>query len=242
MDEQRSESLKLFLQTLDLPLPIPIFDEVLTHDSYHKINPLKTSNQRLETIGDAVIDLLAIDWLFDAFPAGNEGIYTQLRSEIVNNQTLGKIGRDLGLDHLILFGEGAKINEKQIGDSLEALFGAIFKTFGYESCQKYFEPIFRMKLKEIKAAAFIPNLKGKNEKNPKNRLLELLQKTGNQDSLSISVIDQRGAPHMREFDVQITAEYQNKQYLGFGTATTKKNAEMRAAQNILNQICGRNHE
>lgn len=236
MDESRSLQLGKFLETLNLRLPAEVFDEVLTHDSYHKIDPRKTSNQRLETIGDAVIDLLAVDWLYNAYPAGNEGIYTQLRSEIVNNDTLGRIGRELGLDRLILYGDGAKINDKQIADSLEALFGAIFKTFGYETCQKYFEPIFKGKLSEIRAAAFIPNLKGKNEQNPKNRLLELLQKSGDLDSLSITVLDQRGPPHMREFDVQICADYRNKHIGGLGTASTKKNAEMRAAQHILNQI------
>ena len=163
MKLDRKEKLKEFIEEYKLLLTVKWLNLATTHDSYHSINRDRPSNERLEALGDSVLDLLSIDWLYDNFQ-GNEGQYTQLRSEIVSNSVLGKLGTRIGLNPIILKGEGVSINEKQIADTLEAIFGAIFKynqkigMNSYDICKQSFEFLFRDILNDIKDRDFIPNL------------------------------------------------------------------------------------
>ena len=168
MSLDRSPLLLEFRDKYHLPLSIETLDQATTHDSYLNVDPLKVSNERLEIIGDAVLDLLASDWLYDMIPDGTEAIITQLRSELVDNVTLGKVAKRLDIDTITLAGKGAKINEKQLADSLEAIFGGIFKENNLDMCREIFLKLFAPNLQTLKDNNFQPNLAGKNQNNPKN--------------------------------------------------------------------------
>lgn len=228
--------LQKFITQFGLPLDIFGLDTAMTHESYHSIAPNKQSNEILEIIGDAVLDLVTLDWLQKEHPAGTEGQYTQLRSEIVENEMLGNVGKALGLEDLILSGDGARINEKQIGDSLEAIFGAIFKQSGYEACYRVFQRFFDEQLANLRTRNFIPDIEGKNQLNPKNRLLEILQKRNLTNALNIKLLRREGPPHSPQFFTQFTLTAFGQKIQVIGTGTTRKGSEKTAAQLMLDQL------
>jgi len=234
-DSSRELKLQQFLTRHQLQLDIHLLDQATTHDSYQSTDPTKPSNERLETIGDAVIDLLTADWLYDECLEANEALLTQLRSEIVENVALGQLAKKIGLDQITLAGKKAQINEKQLADSLEAIFGALFKQFGYESCKKPFIEFFNPSLEQIKANHFQPLLKGKNQYNPKNRLQEFLQKRG-YPRPNVELIEETGPPHKKNFKSRYSVVITNETLSGIGSGTTKKQSEMRAAAELIKQL------
>lgn len=241
----RKEKLKEFIKEHRLPLTVEWLEIATTHDSYRIIGSNHPSNERLEALGDSVIDLLSFDWLYDNFQ-GNEGIYTQLRSEIVSNSVLGKLGKSIGLNSIILTGEGVSINEKQLADALEAIYGAIFKYNqkigfnAYDICKQSFEFLFKNILEDIKNRDFIPNLSNKNQNNPKNQLSEYILKN-NLPKFSIKLIGEQGPPHQKVFTSQYSIQLSEQLTISTkGVATTKKESEKIAAQKLLQKL--KNHK
>ena len=241
MKLSRTEKLKDFIEKYKLPLTVEWLDIATTHDSYHINNPTFPSNERLEALGDSVLDLLSFDWLYDNFQ-GNEGVYTQLRSEIVSNSVLGKLGKRIGLNSIILTGEGVSINEKQIADALEAIFGSIFKYNqeigfnSYDFCRQSFEFLFQNILKDIKHRDFVPNLANKNQNNPKNQLSEYILRN-NLPKCSLRLINEQGPPHKKVFTSQYSIQLSDQSNIStIGEATTKKQSEKIAAQKLLKKL------
>ena len=192
-------------------------------------------------MGDSVLDLLSFDWLYDNFQ-GNEGTYTQLRSEIVSNSVLGKLGKSIELNSIILTGEGVSINEKQLADALEAIYGAIFKYNqkigfnAYDICKQSFDFLFKNILKDIQNRNFIPNLANKNQNNPKNQLNEYILKN-NLPKCSIRLIGEQGPPHQKVFTSQYSIQLSEQSTISTqGVATTKKQSEKIAAAKLLKKL------
>ena len=241
MKLSRKEKLLEFIEKYKLPITVEWLDIATTHDSYNINNPICPSNERLEALGDSVLDLLSFDWLYDHFQ-GNEGIYTQLRSEIVSNSVLGKLGNKIGLNSIILRGEGVSINDKQIADALEAIFGSIFKynqEIGFNSfnfCKQSFEFLFQDILKDIKNRDFVPNLTNKNQNNPKNQLSEYLLKNKLPKS-TIRLINEQGPPHKKFFTSQYSIRLSKTSTIyAKGEASTKKESEKIAAEKLLKKL------
>ncbi|MFI3317500.1 MAG: ribonuclease III [Rikenellaceae bacterium] len=100
----------------------------LTLDDGSQIN-----NERLEYLGDAIIEAVTSDYLYIQYPLENEGFLTQLRSKIVSRQSLNKLSKAIGLDHHIISKASGSFSQKHIfGDAFEALMGAIYLDMGYE--------------------------------------------------------------------------------------------------------------
>ena len=237
----RKEKLKEFIEKYNLPITVEWLEIATTHDSYHIDHPTQPSNERLEALGDSVLDLLSFDWLYENFQ-GNEGVYTQLRSEIVSNSVLGRLGKQIGLNSIILVGEGMLINEKQLADALEAIFGSIFKYNqkmgfnSYDFCKQSFEFLFKNILNGIKNRNFIPNLKNKNQNNPKNQLSEYILKN-KLPKCSLRLVDEQGPPHQKVFTSQYSIQLtKNLKFSAIGEATTKKQSEKIAAQKLLKKL------
>jgi len=237
----RKEKLKEFIEKYKLPITVEWLEIATTHDSYHINNSAFPSNERLEALGDSVLDLLSFDWLYDNFQ-GNEGLYTQLRSEIVSNSVLGKLGKKIGLNSIILTGEGVSINEKQIADALEAIFGSIFKYNqeigfnSYDFCRQSFEFLFQNILKDIKHRDFVPNLANKNQNNPKNQLSEYILRN-KLPKCSLRLINEQGPPHKKVFTSQYSIQLSEQSTISAkGEATTKKQSEKIAAQKLLKKL------
>lgn len=106
------------------------------------------NNERLEFLGDAIIESIVSDYLFIEFPEGSEGFLTRLRSRIVSRATLNSLAKEIGLDkHLISNGGGSSKHLHIYGDALEAIIGAMYLDKGYEFTNRYFiNKILREKL------------------------------------------------------------------------------------------------
>jgi len=96
------------------------------------------NNERLEYLGDAILDAIIADYLFKKFPRKKEGFLTQMRSKIVKRSNLDHLARQVGVDELIVSNTNRNIHKKHIyGDAFEALIGAIYLDKGYEKTRKY---------------------------------------------------------------------------------------------------------
>ncbi len=122
------------------PKQISLYEQAFLHKSVIKEHELKPfeSNERLEFLGDAILDSIVSHYLFNKFPFKDEGYLTQLRSRIVSRQSLNRLGITIGLKELI----NSKLDKESkslYGDALEALIGAIYVDKGYVFAQQFVE-------------------------------------------------------------------------------------------------------
>jgi ribonuclease-3 len=204
-----------------------LLEQALTHRSHGFPH-----NERLEFLGDGVLDCVMAQELFARFPALSEGELSRLRASLVRKETLAAVARDLGLgDHLRL-GEGESANggatrPSILADTLEALYGAVFLDAGYESARQAVCHTFGSALESLDPGA--------TAKDPKTRLQELLQARG-QGLPSYSVVATQGAAHRQIFEVECFVEQLGLRARGRGEA--RRAAEQQAAEALLQQLRG----
>ena len=186
-------------------------------------------NQRLEFLGDAVLQLVLTHELYEKFPAFDEGPLTKARAKLVNRRTLGEHARVLGLGaHLILSrGEemhGGRERASALADTLEALLGAIFLDGGFEAAREFI-------LREFGAAfgklSVLPTIE-----NPKGELQELLQARSS-EAPEYHVVSATGPDHDRVFEC--TVQHEGVE-LARGSGKSKKAAESDAALAALKKL------
>jgi ribonuclease-3 len=195
----------------------------LTHPSLaHEPNLGVPDNQRLEFLGDAVLQLVLTHELYVKFAQSAEGLLTKARAQMVNRRTLASQGRRLGLgEHLRLSrGEetsGGRQRPSTLADALEAVLGAIYLDGGFDAARRVILRLFREAFGELEV---MPNLE-----NPKGELQELLQ-AESPDAPKYCVESVAGPDHDRLFECAV---YHRGIELGRGTGKSKKEAEQRAA-------------
>lgn len=220
------------LNTLQETLGYTFLDEgllrlALTHPSLaHEQNAAVHHNQRLEFLGDAVLQLVLTDELYRKFPEVGEGLLTKARAQLVNRRTLSSQGRRLPLGaHLRLSrGEeatGGRNRASTLADAFEAVIGAVFLDGGWESARDFVLRQFGLLLGELDV---IPNLE-----NPKGELQELLQ-AGSNEPPQYKLQAVSGPDHDRRFE---SAVYHHGEELGRGQGKSKKEAESHAAEAAL---------
>ena len=121
------------------PINQRLYLEAITHSSYKNIENSQYDNERLEFLGDAFISLAVANYLFKVYPDENEGYLTQLRAKIVSRESLNKIGEDIGLQNFILYQKSSNNYKSLVGNTFEALYGAILIDIGLEKAQKSIE-------------------------------------------------------------------------------------------------------
>lgn len=201
----------------------------LAHES--GAGPAQHHNQRLEFLGDAVLQIVITAELYRKFPLYGEGPLTQARAQLVNRTSLGAQGRRLRLgDFLILSrGEettGGRSRTSTIADAFEAVIGAVFLDAGYDATR---ELIVRLFIEEFGELTELPSLT-----NPKGDLQELLQTSSPEppryDQISVS-----GPDHFRQFECSV---HHLGVELGRGVGRSKKLAESAAAVAALQRVRG----
>lgn len=206
----------------------------LTHPSVaHEKGAAIEHNQRLEFLGDAVLQLALTRELYEKFPSFDEGPLTKARAKLVNRRTLAVHGRSLLLgEHLILSrGEeshGGRERSSALADAFESVIGAIFLDGGYEAARGFILREFAPSLYEMGAP---PTLE-----NPKGELQELLQ-AKSPDAPKYHVVSATGPDHDRVFECTV---HHGGVELARGTGKSKKAAESEAALNALNKIRAEN--
>jgi len=195
----------------------------LTHPSVaHEQGASVQHNQRLEFLGDAVLQLILTSELYEKFPAMDEGPLTKARAQMVNRRALADQGRRLGLgEHLIVSrGEeasGGRQRPSALADTFEALLGAIFLDAGFDAARDIVLRQFREEFGELEV---IPNLE-----NPKGELQEILQ-ANSTEAPQYQLESVSGPDHDRLFECAV---YHQGVELGRGKGKSKKEAESRAA-------------
>ncbi len=202
----------------------------LTHPSVaHEQGASIQHNQRLEFLGDAVLQLVLTRELYEKFPSVGEGPLTKARAQMVNRRTLAEQGRRLGLGAHLVMSRGEELNRGRerpsaLADAFEALLGAIFLDGGFEAAQRYILSQFRSHFGELEV---IPNLE-----NPKGELQEMLQ-ARSPEPVQYELAAVSGPDHDRLFECAV---YYRGQELGRGTGKSKKEAESKAALKALLQL------
>jgi len=202
---------------------VALLREALTHPSLaYDAGAHIDHNQRLEFLGDAVLQLVLTRELYDKFPDLDEGPLTKARAQLVNKLTLAEQSRRLALGGHLLLSRGEELSggrDKQsaLADAFEALVGAIFLDGGYEAANAF---VKRCYLDSFGELADLPNLD-----NPKGELQELLQ-VGAAEPPRYEIIAITGPDHDREFECEV---YHRNRLLGSGRGKSKKTAESAAA-------------
>jgi ribonuclease-3 len=201
--------------------------EALTHPSLgHETQRHHFDNQRLEFLGDAVLQLIFTEYLFDHYPEFSEGELTKLRARLVSREGLRVHAESIGLGKYLMMGRGEESSggrerASALADAYEALIGAMYLDSDYVTVR-------RIVLTEARALLETLNVNPP-EANPKGRLQEILQAIS-PVSPTYPIIDQSGPEHMKRFVARILWE---GLVLGEGEGKSKKEAEVAAARDAL---------
>ncbi len=218
---------KLVGTKLNNPL---LYLEALTHRSGVSISPdeITTANERLEFLGDSVLNLIVTEFIYTTFTSETEGHMTILRSKFVNKDILLKVAKRLKMSDLLFINENAasaiESGAKSIlSDSVEALIGAIYLDLGLNKTKEFvINYIIKPNLKLTKSI----------DQNYKSQLLEYVQ--ANKLSNPVyEVVREEGPQHAKTFTVSVSIDGIQ---LGIGSGQTKKAAEQIAAKEALDKI------
>jgi ribonuclease-3 len=202
--------------------------EALTHRSYLNEYPHwhLPHNERLEYLGDAVLELIVTDALFRKFPKQPEGQLTVLRAALVNYQILARVAENIDLQDFILMSRGerkdtGRAREVILANAIEAVIGAIYLDQGFETTRAFVEKFVLVHLDEV--------LKTKSYKDAKSELQEIIQ-----EKLKVTptyaVRDESGPAHERRFTMGV---YFGDKLIAEGEGLSKQDAEIEAAKSAL---------
>jgi ribonuclease-3 len=225
---------RVILSRLQEKIGINFSDEkillkAITHKSYAYERGTE-SNERLEFLGDAVLNLVVTEFLYENFPELEEGDMSKLKSTLIGIETLYKIGKKMNIGEFLLLGKGeektaGREKKRLIGSAVEAIIASIY-------IDKGFEEVKRVIIRWIKP--FLRNIRksGQITKDWKSKLQEIIQKE-RRVLPEYKVVKEFGPPHNRRFKIELWIEGER---LSSATGTSKKEAEQKAAKNALKKL------
>lgn len=205
-----------------------LLTQAFIHRSYINENPGSklSHNERLEFLGDAVLELVVTDYLFRLFPNSPEGELTAYRSSLVNTQVIGNTALELGMNEYLLLSKGesrdtGKARLHILANAFEACIGAIYIDKGYNDASKFIELFLFPKLTEI--------IEKKLWRDPKSLVQEKAQEY-NHVTPAYKVMSESGPDHDKRFIVGI---YFGTTLIASGRGKSKQEAEQKAAQEAV---------
>jgi ribonuclease-3 len=206
-----------------------ILRQALTHKSYHNENPTKTAghNERLEFLGDAVIDLSLSTDLMNRFPELSEGELSKIRASLVNENTLAELSRELGVDEFLLLGKGehqtgGAAKPRLLASAFEALLGALYQDADFATADGIIRKIFAARIESLDMSIHFKS-------DYKTRLQEKLQGMLKQIP-QYELESEQGPDHDKIFYVNIKVD---DRVVARGSGRSKKQAEQEAAREAL---------
>ena len=199
----------------------------LTHRSYLNEHPeALEDNERLEFLGDAVLDFLVGAWLYNRFPEMREGELTRLRSALVRTEQLAEFAGQHGFGAALRLGRGesqagGRVRQVLLCAAFEAVIGALFIDQGFEAVQRFVEPLLEPVAEQIVA--------NNRDMDAKSRLQELVQAQGLPAPL-YHTIAASGPEHSKTFEIEVLV---NGQVYGKGQGSSKQSAAQMAADAAL---------
>ena len=205
-----------------------LLETALTHTSY-AYEKKKQSNEKLEFLGDSILEFVSSEYIFHNYPELKEGEMTKVRASVVCEKSLHEVAKMHNFSDFLYLGKSERISQKEVraaimADSVEAIIAAIFLDGGLEPTKKF---IINNLAKSIENAT-----KHIGQKDYKTVLQEILQKNGTVD-IVYEIIDEKGPDHEKIFTSEVKL---NNKVLATGEGKSKKQAEMEAAKNALNKI------
>lgn len=206
-----------------------LLKQALIHRSYlneHRDSPLE-HNERLEFLGDAVLELVVTEYLYNAYPDQPEGELTNWRASLVNSQMLATIASRLNLNDFLYLSRGeekdasSKARQTILANAFEAVLGALYLDQGWESAKEFIHQQVLVELPEI--------LSNKLYLDPKSHFQEVAQ-----EKLSVTpeyrVLQEEGPDHAKHF---IVGAYLDRELIASGQGTSKQEAQVQAAAEAL---------
>ncbi len=207
------------------PRKVVYFKRALTHKSISNNKDHESSNERLEYLGDAILDAVVADFLFTQFPDEDEGYLTKIKSKMVSRRTLGMIGHEMGIKNVLRYNKGRTIRLETIeGNAFEALIGAIYLDGGYKSVKQSVNDHIFKKYVDLNQIL-------EEEIDFKSKLFIWSQK--NRLPISFEVIEEENHGSSWNYVVMVII---NEQEYGRGSGSSKKKAEQAAARETLELI------
>jgi ribonuclease-3 len=207
-----------------------LLDEALTHKSYLNEAPDLScrDNERLEFLGDAVLDLMISELFLSRFPEAPEGTLSKLRAKTVSEAALGQVARRLDLGAALQLGRGEELTGGRdkpslLADALEAVIAAVYLDGGLAAARHVALPAF---------AEVIENLSRPEAADHKTELQEICQRDFG-GLPAYRVLRESGPDHDKQFDVEISIR---GEVYGVGTGRSKKEAEQKAARSALEKL------
>lgn len=205
-----------------------LLEQALTHRSYlneHPDWPIG-HNERLEFLGDAVLELVVTEYLYENYPSTPEGEMTNWRAALVNANILSEITADFGLNDFMLLSRGeardmGRARQYILANAIEALIGAMYLDGGYEPCKVFVGKFVLVRLADI--------ISKKSYRDSKSLLQEQAQ-----DRIGVTptyrVTEEWGPDHARQFKIAV---YLGKEQVGEGQGESKQDAQQAAAEDAL---------
>ena len=219
------------LQELQWPVRnMALFEEALIHTSYAHEAGSRRHNERLEFLGDAVLELMISEYLFKSFPHYPEGKLTQMRHNLVNEKSLAALARQLNIGSYMRLGKGESSSggadkSSLLADVLEALIGALFLDTGYKQARIQVIALFQPMLVSIEKG-FFPVADFKTMLQEKCQLI--MGKTP-----TYTIIGELGLQHDKTFEAAVELDGAE---IGRGSGKSKKEAEQAAAKAAWEQM------
>ena len=243
IDAPRRRSLQTFQKKIGVTFTrIELLNIALTHSSYSRYyDKVFDNNEKLEFMGDAVLELASSTYLFKRFPSLSEGDLTKLRASVVCQATLAKIAKRLRIGNIVLFdyGEestGGRKRESNLEDAFEAVIGAIYLDLGWETAREFvftqLSPEFE-NLTDENISDELPKMVQKNLSDYKSKLQEVLMKDNPNVKIEYAELSASGPPHMPTFEYAVKID---DKVMGKGKGTSKKLAEQMAAKKALQKL------
>jgi len=220
-----AEGLGKLQQRIGYPFrQLGLLEEALTHRSYGR-----PDNERLEFLGDSVIELVVSQLLFETFPKLREGELSKMRSSLVKEESLAEIARGIELGRHLKLGKGEEATggrEKAsiLAGALEAVVAAVYIDGGFEEAFRVVEGLFRERIRQMEEAWRDRDYKTQLQEYTQARFKEVPRYT---------VVAERGPEHSKTFEVVVSV---GGRIWGRGSGRSKKEAEQRAAEEALRKL------
>ena len=200
-----------------MPGNLKIYKQVFNHRS--KFNEPRENNERLELLGDAILDAVVCEFLYRKYPYKEEGFITELRSKIVNRKSLNEVGEKLGLVEKLKFNRKGmtEVSRDLGGNTFEALVGAVYLDAGFDETKKFM----------LQGLIDVDMLQATNS-DYKSQIFHYIQKLGK--TIEFKVVEEKAKNRRAYFTINLEI---NDKFIASGEGYSKKVAEQNAAMNAI---------
>ncbi len=207
-----------------------LYEQALTHTSYaHEKGYNHYHNERLEFLGDAVLELIISDYLYHTYPHTDEGKLTRLRADLVCEASLVRLAFELNLGKHIRLGKGEIVGgggsrPALLADTVEALIGALYLEHGLKQCRKYVLELYQPILHDLQEGVLFRDFK---------TLLQEFSQARYTSTPVYQIIAENGPDHDKVFEAEVLLA---RKRVGHGQGRSKKEAEQAAAKDAWNKL------